>query len=55
MSAAKPALSLEAITQRIFVLRDGVSVAELEGERATEEQILAAMAHGSGVHAEAQP
>ncbi len=40
---------------RIFVLREGVSVAELEGERANEEQILAAMAHGAGTHAEALP
>ncbi|MGN6548746.1 MAG: sugar ABC transporter ATP-binding protein [Pararhizobium sp.] len=31
---------------RIFVLREGRSVAELEGEAATEENVLAAMAHG---------
>lgn len=38
---------------RIFVLREGVSVAELEGEAANEEEVLAAMAHGSGTQAEA--
>lgn len=32
---------------RIFVLRDGISVAELTGDDATEEQVLAAMAHGA--------
>jgi monosaccharide-transporting ATPase len=32
---------------RIFVLRDGVAVAELEGASAGEDQVLAAMAHGS--------
>jgi ribose transport system ATP-binding protein len=32
---------------RIFVLRDGVSVAELEGDAISEEQVLAAMAHGA--------
>jgi ribose transport system ATP-binding protein len=31
---------------RIFVLRDGRSVAELEGAAATEEMVMAAMAHG---------
>jgi galactofuranose transport system ATP-binding protein len=31
---------------RIFVLREGVSVKELDGENASEEQVLAAMAHG---------
>ncbi len=31
---------------RIFVIRDGVSVAELDGELVTEEQIVAAMATG---------
>ncbi|WP_410000547.1 sugar ABC transporter ATP-binding protein [Mesorhizobium sp. SP-1A] len=33
---------------RIFVLREGVRVAELEGEAATEAEVLAAMAHGAG-------
>jgi ribose transport system ATP-binding protein len=32
---------------RIFVLREGRSVAELEGEAATEEKVMAAMAHGA--------
>ena len=31
---------------RIFVLREGRSVAQLEGEDATEQHVLAAMAHG---------
>ncbi|ESY09802.1 sugar ABC transporter ATP-binding protein [Mesorhizobium sp. M0615] len=31
---------------RIFVLREGVRVAELEGQAADEEDVLAAMAHG---------
>ncbi|RUY23844.1 sugar ABC transporter ATP-binding protein, partial [Mesorhizobium sp. M7A.F.Ca.CA.001.13.2.1] len=31
---------------RIFVLREGVSVAELEGQAANVEDVLAAMAHG---------
>ncbi|WP_435054022.1 ATP-binding cassette domain-containing protein [Mesorhizobium australicum] len=31
---------------RIFVLREGVRVAELEGQAANEEDVLAAMAHG---------
>ncbi len=31
---------------RIFVLRDGVMVAELDGNLVTEDQIVAAMAHG---------
>ncbi|MBZ9965700.1 sugar ABC transporter ATP-binding protein [Mesorhizobium sp. B292B1B] len=31
---------------RIFVLREGASVAELEGQAANEEDVLAAMAHG---------
>jgi ribose transport system ATP-binding protein len=38
---------------RIFVLREGVSVAELEGEAANEEEVLAAMAHGAGGQEEA--
>jgi monosaccharide-transporting ATPase len=37
---------------RIFVLREGVTVAELEGDAATEEQVLAAMAHGASSAAE---
>ena len=37
---------------RVFVLRDGVSVAELQGELATEDQVLAAMAHGTSTIAE---
>jgi len=36
----------------IFVLREGVSVASLEGESASEEEVLAAMAHGSAETAE---
>jgi ribose transport system ATP-binding protein len=32
---------------RIFVLRDGVSVTELEAEAANEENVLTAMAHGT--------
>ena len=32
---------------RIFVLRDGVAVAEFDGASTGEEQVLAAMAHGS--------
>ncbi|TPI85455.1 sugar ABC transporter ATP-binding protein [Mesorhizobium sp. B2-8-9] len=32
---------------RIFVLRDGVSVTELEAEAANEEKVLTAMAHGT--------
>jgi ribose transport system ATP-binding protein len=31
---------------RIFVLRDGMTVAELDGDLVTEDQIVAAMAHG---------
>ena len=37
---------------RIFVLREGVSVAELQGEFATEDQVLSAMAHGTSTIAE---
>ena len=37
---------------RIFVLRDGRTVAELSGEGITEDAILAAMAHGHTDHAE---
>ena len=33
---------------RIFVLRDGVNVAELEGDGITEDAVMAAMAHGPG-------
>src|SRR4029079_2136587 len=32
---------------RIFVLREGISVAELDGAGVGEEQVLAAMAHGA--------
>ncbi|HEY8383340.1 MAG TPA: sugar ABC transporter ATP-binding protein [Microvirga sp.] len=35
---------------RIFVLRDGRSVAELEGEEVSEAAIMAAMAHGHDDH-----
>lgn len=38
---------------RIFVLRDGKTVAELDGGSATEDQIMSAMAHGHE-HAEAR-
>jgi ribose transport system ATP-binding protein len=34
---------------RIFVLRDGATVAELDGERVTEEEVMGAMAHGPGL------
>ncbi|MET0744168.1 MAG: ATP-binding cassette domain-containing protein, partial [Microvirga sp.] len=33
---------------RIFVLRDGRTAAELEGEAVTERNVMAAMAHGPG-------
>jgi galactofuranose transport system ATP-binding protein len=33
---------------RIFVLRDGRTVAELDGEEASEQSVMAAMAHGQG-------
>lgn len=36
---------------RILVLRDGVTVAELDGDLVTEDQIVAAMAHGAEVAA----
>jgi ribose transport system ATP-binding protein len=38
---------------RIFVLRDGRSVAELEGNSATEAEVMAAMAHGEDLQPEA--
>jgi ribose transport system ATP-binding protein len=38
---------------RIFVLRDGRSVAELEGNSATEAEVMAAMAHGDDLQPEA--
>src|SRR4051794_10649100 len=38
---------------RIFVLREGVSVAELDGAGAGEEQVLAAMAHGAAAEEKA--
>jgi monosaccharide-transporting ATPase len=34
---------------RIFVLRDGISVAEMEGEHVSEDAVMAAMAHGPGL------
>ncbi len=34
---------------RIFVLRDGVTVTELEGENVSEDSVMAAMAHGPGM------
>jgi galactofuranose transport system ATP-binding protein len=34
---------------RIFVLRDGVTVAEMEGERVSEDAVMTAMAHGPGL------
>jgi monosaccharide-transporting ATPase len=36
---------------RIFVLRDGITVAELSGDDVNEQEVMAAMAHG---HAEIQ-
>jgi ribose transport system ATP-binding protein len=38
---------------RVFVLRDGRTVAELSGDDISEESILAAMAHGHTAHTEA--
>jgi monosaccharide-transporting ATPase len=38
---------------RVFVLREGRTVAELLGDEITEERILAAMAQGHGLHQEA--
>jgi ribose transport system ATP-binding protein len=35
-------------TSRLFVLRDGCTVAELEGEAISEPAVMAAMAHGQG-------
>ncbi len=40
---------------RVFVLREGRTVAELSGDAITEEAILAAMAQGHVAHAEATP
>jgi len=40
---------------RIFVLREGRSVAELDGEAAGEAEIMAAMAHGSAHREETSP
>ena len=45
---------------RVFVLRDGVTVAELAGGDVSEESVMAAMAHGPGIadrigHAAAAP
>jgi monosaccharide-transporting ATPase len=40
---------------RIFVLREGISVAELAGVDATEDKVLAAMAHGAAGRAEGTP
>jgi ribose transport system ATP-binding protein len=40
---------------RIFVLREGRSVAELEGAEATEDNVLAAMAHGLDAPVEERP
>jgi len=37
---------------RIFVLRDGHTVAELKGNAVTEEAVMAAMAHGHDTHQE---
>jgi monosaccharide-transporting ATPase len=40
---------LEEVTEgadRVFVLRDGRTVAQLEGGSATEDEIMSAMAHG---------
>jgi ribose transport system ATP-binding protein len=39
---------------RVFVLREGRTVAELAGEEISEERIVAAMAHGHTAHAEAR-
>jgi ribose transport system ATP-binding protein len=41
-------------SDRVFVLRDGRTVAELDHERVSEPAIMAAMAHGAGVGQEAQ-
>jgi len=38
---------------RVFVLREGRTVAEFSGDEITEERILAAMAHGHTAHSEA--
>jgi monosaccharide-transporting ATPase len=37
---------------RIFVLREGSTVAELEGDEATEDRIMEAMAHGTSISPE---
>jgi ribose transport system ATP-binding protein len=47
---------LEEVTEgadRVFVLREGRTVADLSGDDITEERILAAMAHGHIAHTEA--
>jgi ribose transport system ATP-binding protein len=38
---------------RIFVLRDGRTVAELKGEAVNEQSVMAAMAHGQAEAREA--
>jgi galactofuranose transport system ATP-binding protein len=34
---------------RIFVLRDGITVAEVAGHRISEDAVMTAMAHGPGL------
>jgi ribose transport system ATP-binding protein len=43
---------LVSASDRLVVLRDGRTVAELAGETVTENQVMAAMAHGAGAAAQ---